>query len=126
MLDKESKYLLQLIDCNCNDCKHMVRDFDKWKESKERHHKWQLDYFNTIRDNLIKKSNEWRKRGELNKADQILKEANRMKFSFSEDFHINYGNCTKLNKPVSFIPETCQIETQNCFEHRKQNNSGSV
>jgi hypothetical protein len=25
-MDKESIYLLQLIDCNCNDCMHMVRD----------------------------------------------------------------------------------------------------
>lgn len=32
---------------------------------------------------------------------------------------INYGNCTKFNKPVTFIPATCQIETQHCFEHRK-------
>jgi hypothetical protein len=32
---------------------------------------------------------------------------------------INYGDCTKLNKPVSFIPNNCQLETQDCFEHRK-------
>lgn len=32
---------------------------------------------------------------------------------------INYGSCTLLNKEVSFIPNTCQIETQNCFKHRK-------
>lgn len=32
---------------------------------------------------------------------------------------INYGNCQKFNKPVSFIPATCQIETQKCFIHRK-------
>lgn len=30
-----------------------------------------------------------------------------------------FGNCTKLNKPVSFIPMTCQLETQHCFIHRK-------
>jgi hypothetical protein len=30
-----------------------------------------------------------------------------------------FGNCTKLNKPVSFIPMTCQLETQHCFVHRK-------
>ena len=33
---------------------------------------------------------------------------------------IHYGNCTKINKPVSFIPNTCQLETQKCFKHRKQ------
>jgi len=32
---------------------------------------------------------------------------------------ISYGYCTQFNKPVSFIPATCQIETQNCFKHRK-------
>jgi len=31
-----------------------------------------------------------------------------------------YGDCEKFNKSVSFIPETCQLETQTCFEHRKQ------
>ena len=33
---------------------------------------------------------------------------------------IHYGNCTKINKPVSFIPNTCQLENQKCFKHRKQ------
>lgn len=30
-----------------------------------------------------------------------------------------FGNCEKFNKAVSFIPETCQIETQECFKHRR-------
>jgi len=30
-----------------------------------------------------------------------------------------FGNCIKFNKPVSFIPTTCQLETQHCFVHRK-------
>lgn len=36
---------------------------------------------------------------------------------------INYGNCTKLNISVSFIPNTCQLETQKCFEHRRNNSN---
>lgn len=32
---------------------------------------------------------------------------------------INYGHCSKFDKAVSFIPATCQIETQQCFKHRK-------
>ncbi len=32
---------------------------------------------------------------------------------------LNFGDCTKFNKKVSFIPVTCQIETQECFKHRK-------
>lgn len=31
----------------------------------------------------------------------------------------NYGNCTKFNKPVSFIPNTCMLENQKCFQHRR-------
>ena len=33
---------------------------------------------------------------------------------------IHYGDCSKFNKPVSFIPNTCQLETQSCFIHRKE------
>jgi hypothetical protein len=32
---------------------------------------------------------------------------------------LNFGNCTKFNKSVTFIPNTCQLETQECFQHRK-------
>jgi hypothetical protein len=32
---------------------------------------------------------------------------------------LNFGLCTKFNKSVTFIPATCQLETQQCFEHRK-------
>ena len=30
-----------------------------------------------------------------------------------------YGNCSKFNKPVSFLPNTIQIDTQECFKHRR-------
>lgn len=33
-----------------------------------------------------------------------------------------FGDCTKFNKSVSFIPETCQLETQTCFKHRRDEN----
>ena len=32
---------------------------------------------------------------------------------------VNYGYCNERNKPVSFIPAICQLETQYCFIHRK-------
>jgi hypothetical protein len=32
---------------------------------------------------------------------------------------IHYGKCSKLKKDVSFIPNTCQLETQQCFKNRK-------
>lgn len=34
---------------------------------------------------------------------------------------VQYGDCLKLTKSVSFIPNTCQIDTQLCFTHRKLN-----
>ncbi len=30
-----------------------------------------------------------------------------------------YGHCQKFDKPVGFLPGTCQIETQECFLHRR-------
>jgi hypothetical protein len=32
---------------------------------------------------------------------------------------LQFGFCKKLKKDISFIPNTCQIHTQNCFTHRK-------
>lgn len=97
-MDKESIYELQKIDCNCNNCKYMIRDSDRFKKSLEFHRKLQLD--------------EYEKRQK--------KDPNRKEFQFDKSAaSINYGNCTKFNKPVSFIPDTCQIDTQECFKHRK-------
>lgn len=77
-MNKESIIALQKIDCNCNDCKHMVRDLERFHSYDHLH-------------------------------DGQLRAGHR----------IQYGKCVKFNKPVSFIPATCQIETQNCFEHRR-------
>lgn len=80
-MDKESIYELQKIDCNCNDCKFLQRDFVKYKS---------FNYLYT-ENGIIS-----------NPSHRPL-----------------YGNCLKFNKPISFISNTCQIETQHCFEHRK-------
>lgn len=81
-MNKESIVLLQKIDCNCNDCLFLQRDFAKY-----------ISF-----DSLY-----WNKKG------QVTSPAHR----------INYGNCIKLKKEISFIPNTLQIETQECFYHRK-------
>jgi hypothetical protein len=70
---------LQKIDCNCNDCGYMVRDFDK------------LNSFNHLYGKDIRVS--WRPQ---------------------------YGFCVLFRKDVSFIPGTCQPQTQDCFVHRKE------
>lgn len=78
VLSKESIFELQKIDCNCNDCAFMVRDFEKTEQHKK-------SYEGTgLMDRLT------------------------------------YGYCNNFNKPISFIPNTCQIETQECFKHRKE------
>ena len=120
-MDKESIYLLQKIDCCCNDCVFMVRDVDKFKQSLESHHKWQLDYFNVKKNKIIEKA-KWHKDTfyDLEMWDKLLTEAENMKFVFDKSSaKINYGKCSKFNKDVSFIPNFCQPETQECFVHRK-------
>ncbi len=98
-MDLESRIELQKIDCNCNDCKYMVRDLEKFKKSKQWHYDLQLNYFNLIKEKT---------------KDET------MRFEFDSSVaSIQYGNCSKFNKPVSFIPNICQLETQECFEHRR-------
>lgn len=113
-------YELQILDCNCNNCGYMVRNIEKFNDSLTKHHKWQLDYFNTIKDNLITKAKWWLKKGNKETHDLLIGEADKMKFQFDKSTcAINYGTCSKLDKEVSFIPNTCQLETQSCFKHRK-------
>ena len=98
-MDAESRIELQKIDCNCNDCKFMIRDFDKYKASKELHYEWQKNYFDFIK---------------------IKTNDDTMAFQFdSSTAMIQFGHCAKFNKNVSFIPNICQIDTQECFEHRR-------
>ncbi len=120
-IDKDSIYELQKIDSNCNDCIFMQRDMDKHKKSQEFQHKMQLDYFNTLKNKLIKSAKDWKDRKyDLETWDKLLTEAEKMKFQFNKNASlINFGNCQKLNKPVSFIPNICQLETQQCFIHRR-------
>ncbi len=80
-MNRESIVELQKIDCNCNDCFFMIRDFKKLDEHKK-----------TFEGTGL--------------MDRLA-----------------YGLCSKFHKNVSFIPETCQIETQQCFKHRKDTSS---
>ena len=122
-MDKESVFELQKIDCNCNDCIFMQRDIEKFKQSQEHHLKMQSDYFQTLKNKVIEKANFWRwKKNDLEKYSDIAMEADRMKFQFDKSAAmINFGKCSKLDKEVQFIPNICQLETQNCFKHRKEN-----
>lgn len=112
---------LQNLDCNCNNCLYMDRDIEKFKQSLTKHHRWQLDYFNMCRDNMLTKAKEWLgKKGDQKKHDFIMAEVKKLRFQFDKSTcAINYGYCTKKNKDVTFIPNTLQLDTQGCFENRK-------
>lgn len=89
---------LQEIDCNCNNCKFMVRNMDKFKKSQEFNRQIQL---------------------KAHKVRQLKEDTNKP-FQFDKkQASWNYGYCDKLEKDVQFIPNHCQIEIQDCFMHRK-------
>lgn len=54
-MTKESVIELQKLDACCNDCIFMERNNDEYKLSLERHHKWQLDYFEVIKAKKIER-----------------------------------------------------------------------
>lgn len=120
-MDTESRYELQNIDCNCNDCIYMIRNQERFKQSLEFHHKMQFDYFTTLKNKLIKKANEYRDRWyDLENWDRLLTEAEDMKFQFDKSTaNINFGYCKNKKKEVTFIPNIIQLDTQICFKHRK-------
>lgn len=109
----------QRIDCNCNDCIFMVRDSEKLGRSKAFHHQLDLDAFNRTQANLLKLANNARRENELERYEAIHVTRSKMKFAPAYVSGLSYGDCSKLNKPISFIANTCQPETQHCFLHRK-------
>lgn len=92
----------------------------KFEEALQQHYKWQLDYFNVLKQKKIEKIQFWKDKGDWDKVSVLQKDVKEMKFQFDrKQCSINYGHCEKFNKPVSFIPGVCQIDTQKCFVHRK-------
>lgn len=111
-MTKESAYELQLIDCNCNDCGHLVRDLSKYKLSALFHEGLQKEVFERDKNNELFIGFTYRDKSVINKA---------LKVPFRPMKPITqFGYCKKKDfKPVSFIPGITQIDTQDCFEHRK-------
>jgi predicted house-cleaning noncanonical NTP pyrophosphatase (MazG superfamily) len=98
----------------------MVRNIEKFNQSLKTHERWQLDYFNMLKRKLVERAEEWKRRGDQEKYERLMDEISRMKFQFDKsDCTINYGHCKKFNKEISFIPNICQLDTQECFKHRK-------
>lgn len=98
----------------------MKRNLARFEQSLKDHHEWQYNYFLAILEKRLQAVNYWYEKGEIEKAMTLKKEADSMSFQFNKkECYINYGHCQKFDKPVSFIPGVCQIETQKCFIHRK-------
>jgi hypothetical protein len=126
-MDKQSIIELQKIDCNCNDCIFMNRNIERFKQSLNDHHRWQLNYFNTVKNNLLKKADWWQNprnpKFNYEKGINLKLQAEKMKFQFDKSTClINYGFCMseeseKFN--ITFIPNTLQLNTQHCFKHRR-------
>ena len=94
-------YELHLIDTNCNDCKFMSRDFEKFKKWEQ----YNLDFQRKEYDKKIAKNN---KEGKKTNP-----------FQFDKSGLIHYGRCEKFNQDISFIPVTCMPQNAKCFTHRK-------
>jgi hypothetical protein len=131
-MTKESIIELQKIDCNCNDCKYLFRLLDKQNNVLNNDKISQEEIFYLVKD---KRSNDIKDNiGSLIKNKELIKNAdvlinkqrNKLKVIEGEKYGYQgqrtpclYGVCCKFNKEVTFIANTCQLETQNCFEHRR-------
>lgn len=115
-LDQESILLLQLIDCNCNDCAYMKRDIERFNYWEQREKIRQENDFANKKAEALKIAESCE---DIQGKKTLMHAYNKMRFMFDKQYLLNYGDCLKFNKPVSFIPNICQIETQNCFKHRK-------
>lgn len=99
----------------------MIRDFEKYKSSVALHQKWQLAHFETKQAKLIESSNRYKRLGDMEKSNTLKLEADKMKFQFDRNTaSIQYGYCVKIKNDVSFLPNHCQPENRDCFQHRKE------
>ena len=116
-------YELQVIDCNCNNCFVMQRNLEKYKKWEDWHRQTAVSDFDRAKAKAINDAQAVIEtatdESEKRSGEGMLRVANKMKFQFEKKGLLQYGQCLKFDKEVSFIPQTCQIETQGCFRHRK-------
>ncbi len=119
----ESIIELQKIDCNCNNCIYLERNFDKYNKWLEWRKQLQFNDFEKAKNKAIQDAQRHIDNAidenDLKAAKGNMRVALKMSFQFDKVGVISYGNCTKLNKEITFIPDLCQVETQTCFKHRK-------
>src|SRR5688572_24576735 len=110
-MDKREKaYLLQRIDCSCNDCGFMDRHMGQLNDARCKRDEMQKDSFERLRESMKDKAEYWDAHDQPHKAEVLREEIKKMKYQYeSPPDEIHYGYCTKFDKPVTFIPNTCQI-----------------
>src|SRR3989338_4997337 len=98
--DKESIILLQKIDCNCNNCKHMERDLVTQQKWQDWHRKIDFEEFEKKKAKAIQDALGVEEEVSRNASIRI---AEKMKFQFNDKAKlIQYGFCGKYQKQVSF------------------------
>jgi len=131
-MTKESTIELQKFDCNCNDCKFLVRRLDKQNDVLSNDKITQEEMFYFVKEkktaqieadiNSLKKHRDIIKGADrkIAKKENQLKLHGEQKWGYQgQKTPIQYGHCEKLSKAITFIANTLQLETQYCFEHRR-------
>lgn len=108
------------IDCNCNDCKWMVRDSILRKSWLEKHRQWDFEIFEFEKKKAISDAQAVIDMGiEINSGNGMMRVAQKMKFQFDKSGLIHYGKCSILHKGTTFIPEINMWPQNNgCYEMR--------
>lgn len=119
-MDKESRQLLQEIDCNCNDCGFFVRDFDALNASKAQWRKNDARSIHSVRRHYWDEAQKALEKGRTESYQALLKERSRVTVDKSYKAGLVFGRCSKLDKDVRVVPGVCQPSTQDCFLHRKR------
>lgn len=118
----EAAFERQKLDCNCNDCAFLERDFERFKKAKQRVRDWEAFSAKLQRKKLLRQAVEEKKKGNYRSHDKLLKKRSKIQPTPSYSNLTQFGHCTKFDESVEFIPNVCQIETQECFVHRKDHN----
>lgn len=94
----------------------MFRDMDKWQKNHDEWREIKLSEFEIAKAKAIAEAEAIE--DEANRKG-MLRVANKMNFQFDKTKLMGYGKCSRFGKPVTFLPNVCQLETQHCFIHRK-------
>jgi hypothetical protein len=124
-MNKESIILRQEVDCNCNDCGHFVRSIEALNASKKRHRQWAFLGIRTRRRYFWEEAQKALGKGKLESYRDLLRERSRVTVDKSYNPNLIFGACSKFNKPIETVPNVCQVDTQECFIHRRRLSSGT-